>query len=138
MRVLRVIEIIRPLLDQYTYQAPESAGAVFAQYYAEEERRCLSMQAHPAITENEPFYYGTDEQARPDVVYAEIHGESVSSRVQGPPQETHAYEHQEEGKYEANAHETNCRDVGHAGVVQSVLQLPKNAGIVPDGYHVQP
>ena len=60
-------------MEQHAYQAPEPACAIFPQYHAEEERGCLPMKAHPAVLEDNPFYQTTDDEARPDVVYAEIH-----------------------------------------------------------------
>ena len=71
---LRVIKIISPLLKQYAHKAPEPACAIFSQYYTEEERGRFPMETHPSVFENEPFYQATEDQARPDVVYTEIHG----------------------------------------------------------------
>ena len=93
-RPLRVIKIVSPLLKQYTHQTPESPRAIFPQYYTEEKRGRLSMEAHPSVFEDKPFYQGTENQARPDVVYAEVHRERIPGRVQRPPQKARAYEHQ--------------------------------------------
>ncbi len=93
-----MIKIIGSLLKQYAYQTPESSGAVFTQYDAEEERGRLPVEAHTAVLEDKPFYQTTDDEARPDVIYAKIRGEGISRRVQRPPQEPHSYEHQEKGE----------------------------------------
>ena len=133
-----MIEIIGSLLEQHAYQAPEPACTIFPQYYAEEERGCLSMEAHSAVLEDNPFYQTTDDEARPDVSYDKMRGEGVAGRMQRQAEEAHPYDHQEDGEQQSHAHKTYCLDVGSGGVVQPTLQHPEYTGIVPDGYEIQP
>ena len=133
-----MIEIIGALLEQHAHQAPESADAIFTQYYTEEEIGCLPMEAHSPIFEHEPFYQGAENQARPDIVYSEIHRKSVSGGMKGPPQESHTQEHEQKSEEEAGTHECDGRNVSSAGVIQSSLEHPEHPGIVSNRYQVQP
>lgn len=81
--------------------APDAAYDELAQYEAEEEWYGLTVGFDAATFQDDPFGEEAEHYGEPEDVHGPTAGDGVSCGMEGPPEELHSHEHQQERRQEA-------------------------------------
>lgn len=102
--VLTWREVVDRFANNNAQDTPEGTDAVFTEDNTEEEEDHRSVGRRSSESESHPFEKTTDDEATPKIADTPCHRDRVACWMEGPPDETHPHDHEEESETHSPCH----------------------------------